>query len=73
MMRPVGRQAELEARRRIAVALLELGHAAPEVAADLDVTPGSVNRWWRTYDQDGWDGLAAAVCRPYPAFTSSYH
>lgn len=59
MTRPVGSQQKLEARRRQAVALLELGHSAGEVADLVDVTPGSVNRWRRIYEQEGWDGLTA--------------
>lgn len=59
MTRPVGTQQELEARRRLAVALLELGHGAAEVANVVGVVPGSVYRWKEMYDEHGSDGLAA--------------
>lgn len=57
--RPVGTQQELEARRRLAVALLELGHSASEVADVVGVAPESVCRWKEMYDEQGSVGLNA--------------
>lgn len=57
MTRPVGSQAELEARRRLAVALLRLGHGAYEVADVVGVSPSSVYRWKDAYEDGGDEGL----------------
>ncbi len=57
--RPVGSQAELEARRRLAVALLRLGHGAYEVADVVGVSPSSVYRWKEAYEGGGDEGLDA--------------
>lgn len=59
MTRPGGTQQELEARRRLAVALLDLGHGASEVADVVGVAPGSVYRWKEMFDEHGSAGLNA--------------
>lgn len=59
MTRPVGSQAELEARRRLAVALLRLGHGACEVADVVGVSPSSVYRWSEAYEGSRDEGLKA--------------
>ena len=63
MTRPVGTKEELEARRRRAVAMLELGHSPYEIAEVEGVTPWSVYRWKAMYEKDGSDGLKA---KPHP-------
>src|SRR5262245_14727344 len=60
-MRPVGTAAELERRRRRAVALAEGRELPGVVARILGVTPSSLRRWRRLARQG--DGLAA---RPSP-------
>jgi len=55
-MRPKGTAAELERRRRRAVALLERGEAPAVVARILGVKPTSLHRWRRMARQT--DGLA---------------
>ncbi|UPM44850.1 helix-turn-helix domain-containing protein [Halocatena salina] len=60
MTRPTGTKAELEARRRRAVDLLELGHGVREVAEVVGVHPGSGSRWNVAYEEEGEEGLAAA-------------
>ena len=59
MTRPVGTQQELEARRRLAVALLRLYHSVSKVAQILDVWPSSVYRWKDAYEADGDAGLTS--------------
>ncbi|MFD1600517.1 IS630 family transposase [Halobellus rarus] len=48
---------ELEARRRLAVALLRLGHSVSEVAQVVDVWPSSVYPWRDAYEAGGDAGL----------------
>ncbi len=61
-MRPPGSAAELERRRRRAVALLRAGHSQAEVARWVGASPSSVHRW-RRMARRGPQGLAA---RPQP-------
>jgi transposase len=56
-MRPKGSAAELERRRRRAVALVEAGESPSVVARILGVTPSSLHRWRRLAQQPG--GLTA--------------
>src|SRR6266852_3157055 len=56
-MRPEGTAAELERRRRRAVALVEAGESPSVVARILGVTRSSLRRWRRLARQP--DGLAA--------------
>src|SRR6266540_7059398 len=60
-MRPQGTAAELERRRRRAVALVAQGEAPAVVARILGVTPSSLHRWRRLARQG--DTLAA---KPVP-------
>jgi transposase len=56
-MRPKGTKAELEARRRRAVALVHKGKGVREVARLVGVGPGSVSRWLEMYEEKGEEGL----------------
>jgi len=67
MTRPVGTQRELEARRRLAVALLRLGHSVSEVAQVVDVWPSSVYRWKDAYEADGDAGLTSKPVKGGPS------
>jgi transposase len=70
-MRPKGTAAELERRRRRAVALVEQGESPTVVARILGVTPSSLHRWRRLAQQP--HGLEA---KPLPGPTpglSDYH
>ncbi|MFC4989147.1 IS630 family transposase [Saliphagus infecundisoli] len=67
MTRPVGTKEELEARRRRAVAMLELGHSPYEIAEIEEVTPWSVYRWKKMYEDEGKDGLSS---KPHPGPTT---
>src|SRR5438477_7410123 len=60
-MRPIGTAAELERRRRRAVALVEGGESPSFVACILGVAPSSLRRWRRLARQS--DGLAAKPAR----------
>ena len=60
-MRPKGSPAELEARRRRAVALLEDGLGVREVARQIGCSPTSVSRWQAEVRARGSDAL-----RPKP-------
>lgn len=62
-MRTKGTAAELEARRRLAVALLSDGKTIGEVMATLGVSESSVKRWKRAVREGGPAALAA---RPHP-------
>jgi transposase len=62
-MRPKGTKAELEARRRRAVALLQGGRGVREVARIVGASPSSVVRWRDTYERTGEEGLNA---KPHP-------
>lgn len=62
-MRTKGSAAELEQRRRQAVALLEEGLKGAQVARVLGVSGAAVSRWKQAYEKDGPAGLAAT---PHP-------
>ena len=62
-MRPHGSQAELEARRRRAVALLDRGHRVTEVARRIGCAHSSVVRWRDAVAEEGPTGLAS---KPVP-------
>ncbi len=62
-MRPKGSSAELEQRRRDAVAMLKQGVSATAVAKALKVSLVSVGRW-RKAARDG--GAKALSARPHP-------
>lgn len=57
------RPAELEARRRRAVALLEEGLGVREVARQIGCSPASVSRWQAEVEAGGPDALRA---KPLP-------
>jgi len=61
-MRPHGSPADLEARRRRAVALLDKGLGVREVARQIGCSPMSVSRWQAEVRARGPDAL-----RPNPA------
>jgi transposase len=61
-MRPHGSPADLEARRRRAVALLDKGLGVREVARQIGCSPMSVSRWQAEVSLRGPDAL-----RPKPA------
>ena len=61
-MRPHGTGAELERRRRLAVARVRSGHTQTDVAEFLGVHANSVWRWMQTYREQGMAGLRA--CDP---------
>lgn len=69
MSRPLGTPAELERRRRRAVALVNQGEAPTTVARILGVNRNSLYRW-RQAAQRGPDGLAA---KPHPGPTPRLH
>lgn len=58
-MRPKGSKAELEARRRRAVAMLNEGKGVCEVARLVGATSGAVTRWRQMYEREGVSGLDA--------------
>ncbi len=60
-MRPLGSPADLEARRRRAVALLDQGLGVCEVARQIGCSPTSVSRWQADVRTEGPEGL-----RPKP-------
>lgn len=62
-MRTKGSAAELEQRRRQAVALLGEGLSGAQVARVLGVSEAAVSRWKRAYRESGEAGLAA---KPHP-------
>ena len=62
-MRTRGSAAELEQRRRQAVALLEQGLRPYQVAEALGVSRASVTRWKQVYEEQGADALAS---KPHP-------
>lgn len=62
-MRPKGTAAELERRRRRAIALLEEGKTQAAVAEALGTSEASVSRWREAYEQGGQTALAA---KPHP-------
>src|SRR4051812_18825241 len=58
-MRPRLPAAELERRRRLAVARVQEGYTPTQVARFLGVPLRTVQRWCRAYRLQGDDGLAA--------------
>jgi len=62
-MRTKGSAAELERRRRQAVALLEEGLTGAQVARVLGVSGAAVSRWKQAYEKGGPAALAA---KPHP-------
>ena len=58
-MRPHGTSAELERRRRLAVARVRSGYTQQEVADFFDVDVRSVQRWMQAYREQGLRGLKA--------------
>lgn len=62
-MRPKGSAAELEARRRRAVALLKTGLGIREVARQVGSSPSSVTRWKEVVNKRG---TRALVAKPHP-------
>jgi transposase len=47
-------------RRCLAVRRLLEGYSTAEVAEFVEVEPRSVQRWWRLFCQQGWDGIAGS-------------
>jgi transposase len=62
-MRPKGSAAELEQRRRQAVALLNQGLTGSQVARAVGTSQASVTRWRQAYERRGDKALAA---KPHP-------
>lgn len=62
-MRPKGNAAELERRRRQAIALLEQGMRPAQVARAVGTTRTSVTRWKHAWNAAGKRGLAG---KPHP-------
>jgi transposase len=62
-MRPKGSAAELEQRRRVAVALLEQGMKPAKVAQAVGTSRASVTRWRQAYQEGGREAVAA---KPHP-------
>src|SRR5262245_65007 len=58
-MRPTGTKQQLEIRRRVAMALLDVGWGIRQVARQVKASPGSVCRWRATRTQQGEAGLTA--------------
>lgn len=58
-MRPKGPAEKLEARRRLAVALVDKGMSRAEVARLLGCDPSSVSRWCSARERGGDDALKA--------------
>lgn len=58
-MRPYGSPAQLEKRRRRAVALLEQGLGVRDVARQIGCSPASVSRWQAQVQDGGPDALRA--------------
>src|SRR5215475_8226175 len=58
-MRPTGTKQQLEIRRRVAMALLDVGWGIRQVARQVKASPGSVCRWRDTRTQQGETGLTA--------------
>jgi len=66
-MRPKGSAAELEQRRRQAIALLEQGMKAAKVARMVGTSRASVTRWRQMHEARGQDALES---RHHPGGTS---
>ena len=62
-MRPHGSAAQLEARRRRALELLDLGTHPQDVASQLGVTRRSVDIWRKKYREQGEEAILA---KPHP-------
>jgi transposase len=58
-MRPIGKAAELERRRRLAISHLENGHDVETIAEMLNVSERSVYSWQAAYRRSGLKGLNA--------------
>jgi len=58
-MRPTGTKQQLEIRRRVAMALLDVGWGIRQVARQVKASPGSVCRWRDTLAAQGEAGLTA--------------
>jgi hypothetical protein len=58
-MRPTGTKHQLEIRRRVALALLDIDWGVRQVARQVKASPGSVCRWRDTRAQHGEAGLNA--------------
>ena len=58
-MRPTGTKQQLEIRRRVAMALLDVGWGIRQVARQVKASPGSVCRWRDTLVHQGEAGLTA--------------
>ena len=58
-MRPTGTKQQLEIRRRVALALLDVGWGIRQVARQVKASPGSVCRWRDMRTQQGEAGLTA--------------
>jgi transposase len=58
-MRPTGTKQQLEMRRRVAMALLDVGWGIRQVARQVKASPGSVCRWRDTLAQQGEAGRTA--------------
>jgi len=70
-MRPHGSAAELERRRRQAIALADQGCSSPEIAQRLGTTRQSVNAWRRAYAKGGAAALAAEPAPGRPSRLSA--
>ncbi len=66
-MRPHGSAAELERRRRRAIALLRQGHGVRELARMIGVAPISVSRWRDAYKAGGKNALTSKPVPGRPA------
>lgn len=66
-MRSKGSPIELQHRRFLAVRRLLDGFSTEEVADFLGVDRRSVQRWFRLFRAQGWDGLAAAAVAGRPS------
>jgi len=62
-MRPKGTAKELEARRKVAARMFELGKSLREVAESCGVSLTSVKNWKRAWKEGGADALEA---KPHP-------
>src|SRR5215470_17517160 len=58
-MRHTGTKQQLEIRRHVALALLDVGWGIRQVARQIKASPGSVCRWRDTLAQQGEAGLTA--------------
>jgi len=65
-MRTHGSPAELERRRCLAVQRLLEDFSVAAVAEFLGVDSRSVRRWWASFEDQGWAGLAARPARGRP-------